>query len=162
MKLLKMVECLKTKTVRENLIRENTSMQDKNRIQTEYKSLVKTYIIRQLKALISPKTTKLLNCVDAKAKVQAWFVPDLTREDSEEYLREEQVGAFVVRFGRSKDHLALTVKCGKEEFNHYKVLVEKGEWTVVGCEKTFLSLSSMVVHLSFLKEMIPITLQRWW
>ena len=115
-----------------------------------------------IRTILDPKTQKLLVSLDQNTKSQAWFVPSFTRRESEEYLETEPAGSFVVRIGRNREYFALSLKSGDTEFDHYKIVHDQGGWSLSGCQKTFLSLSSLVLHLSILREVLPVTLRREW
>ena len=116
-------------------------------------------LIRLWQGVVDPRTQKLLGQVDEKCKGQSWFLPFLTRGECEKYLEKEETGVFVVRMGRGREYLALSVK-SEDECDHYKVVRTDKVWRMVGCNKEFLSISSMVLHLSILKEVLPAPLKR--
>ena len=116
-------------------------------------------LIRLWQGVVDPRTQKLLGQVDEECKGQSWFLPFMTRRESEKYLEKEEAGVFVMRMGREREYLALSVK-SESECDHYKVVRSDKVWRMVGCQKEFLSISSMVLHLSILKEVLPAPLKR--
>ena len=162
MKILSMLKCWKIKSEEENLLKNQILSENNNIQKVESKRAFKQSLIFGMKKLIEPKSSKLLNQVDPTSKSKNWFVPMLARGESEGYLEKEPAGSFVVRMGRNKEYFALTLKCEECEYEHYKILQNQDGWTVLGCQKTFLSLSSLVIHLSIMKEVLPVTLRRDW
>ena len=156
-----MLQCWKMKSEEENLLK-NQILSENNNPKQEKNKLFKQKLLSGIQKFMDPKTQKLLELVDKETKSKDWFVPKLTRRESEEYLEKEPVGAFVVRMGRSKEYFALSLKCDECEYYHYKIAGDQGDWTVLGCQKRFRSLASLVVHLSILKEVLPVTLRRDW
>jgi hypothetical protein len=162
MKILSMLECLKKKSEEENLLK-NQILSENNKIkQAGPMKTLKLMLFHGMKNLMGPKNQKLLNLVDQITKSKDWFAPKLTRRESEEYLEKEPAGSFVVRIGRNKEYFALTLKYEEYEYEHYKIMQDHDDWTLLGCQKTFLSLSSLVIHLSIIKEVLPVTLRRDW
>ena len=162
MKLLQMLECWKIKSEEETLLKNQILSENNNIKQTYQMKTFKLMLFHGMKNITEPESKKLLNLVDPTSKSNDWFVPKLTRRESEEYLEKEPAGSFVVRMGRNKEYFALTLKCEEYEYQHYKIVHAQDGWTVIGCQKTFLSLSSLVIHLSILKEVLPVTLRRDW
>ena len=123
-------------------------------------------IVQRFEHLIKEQNTFLNQNIDTDIKTQSWFQPNFTRKEAEQYLKDQDIGCFVIRLGHSKDFLALTLKSEDFKCDHYKIELQKSEkvetrvWTVVGCSKHFTSLSSLVLHFSFLKEMLPVVLSR--
>ena len=117
---------------------------------------------------IDNKTKHLLKVVDKTSKNKKWWQPNLSRFEAEKYLQCQDIGAFVVRIGNGKNFFALSLKSDEDHFDHYKIEKcpggeeedEEERWMIVGCSKKFLSLSSLVLHFSFLKEMLPVPLSR--
>ena len=116
--------------------------------------------IKKLKGALDLNGQEILSFVDKNCKSQPWFVPSLTRRESEETLEKESPGGFLIRLGREKEYLALSFKSGEGEFVHHKILYTGSGWTISGCQKTFLSLSSLVLHHTILREGLPGTLRR--
>ena len=111
--------------------------------------------------LIDNKTKHLLKVVDKTSKNKKWWQPNLSRFEAEKFLQSQDIGAFVVRIGNGKNFFALSLKSDEDHFDHYKIEKCDGEeeeeehWIIVGCSKKYLSLSSLVLHFSFLEEMLP-------
>ena len=157
---LKILQCLKLKSEEENLLKNQLLVENKNLAKVETNKIFKNKLIKKLRIALDFKYPKILCFVDEMCKSQSWFVPSLTRKQSEEYLEREPAGSFVIRLGREKDYLALSLKSGDYEFVHHKIVHTPAGWTVSGCQKSFLSLSSMVLHHSILREGLPATLRR--
>ena len=162
MKLLSMFECWNEKSGEENLLKNQILSENDNNKEADTMKTLKLMLFHGMKNLMEPKTQKLLRQADPTTKSKDWFVPKLTRRESEEYLEKELVGSFVVRMGRNKDYFALTLKYEACKYHHYKIMQDQDGWSVLGCQKTFLSLSSLVIHLSIMKEILPVTLRRDW
>ena len=148
------------KSEEENLLKNQILFQTTNCDKGVNTKCVTQMIISGIRTLLDPKTQKLLVSLDQNTKSQAWFVPSFTRRESEEYLETEPAGTFVVRIGRNREYFALSLKSGDTEFDHYKIVHDQDGWSLSGCQKTFLSLSSLVLHLSILREVLPVTLRR--
>jgi hypothetical protein len=160
MKLLQM--CWKIKSEEETLLKNQILSENSNIKQADTMKTFKFMFFHGMKNLTEPKSPKLLNLIDQNSKSKDWFVPKLARRESEEYLEKEPCGSFVVRIGRNKQYFALSLICEDCEYHHYKIMQAQDGWTLLGCQKTFLSLSSLVIHLSILKEVLPVTLRRDW
>ena len=122
-------------------------------------------IIPKLENLVNEQNTFLYQNIENDIKAQSWFQPTFTRKEAEKHLEDQDNGCFVIRLGHSKDFLALSLKSEDSSYDHYKIELVKNEedskmWTVLGCNKHFSSLSSLVLHFSFLKEMLPVVLSR--
>ena len=128
--------------------------------------LTKSCLKMMQRFLIDNKTKHLLKVVDKTSKNKKWWQPNLSRFEAEKFLQSQDIGAFVVRIGNGKNFFALSLKSDEDHFDHYKIEKCDGEeeeeehWIIVGCSKKFLSLSSLVLHFSFLKEMLPVPLSR--
>ena len=118
--------------------------------------------IKMVERLLRDQDSRaLLRTVDRQSVRRSWCQPSLSRSQAEQYLQSQHVGAFVVRISNGKRFFALSLKSDEERFDHYKIeRTAEDQWRIVGCSKMFLSLSSLVVHLSFLKEMLPVPLSR--
>ena len=118
--------------------------------------------IKMVERLLRDQDSRaLLRTVDRQSVRRSWCQPSLSRSQAEQYLQSHHVGAFVVRISNGKRFFALSLKSDEERFDHYKIeRTAEDQWGIVGCSKMFLSLSSLVVHLSFLKEMLPVPLSR--
>ena len=128
----------------------------------KYKSSPRNIFLKLLKTVVEDsKSRSLLASVGPQCRSKQWFVPKLTRKESERYLDKQTVGAFVVRMTRTKDRFALTLKYGADQFHHYEISILPGEkFCLLGCDKTFSSLSSLVLHFCILREIMPVTLCR--
>ena len=122
------------------------------------------YSLMIMQRLLSDNKTKdLVKIVDKNARNKKWWQPKLTRSEAEKYLQSREIGDFVVRIGNGKQFFALSLKSDMDRFDHYKIErsgEDKNQWRMVGCSKQFLSLSSLVLHFSFLKEMLAVPLSR--
>ena len=148
------------KSEEKNLLKNQILFQTPHRSKGVNIKCLTQRIISGIRTILDPKTQKLLVSLDQNTKSQAWFVPSFTRRESEEYLETEPAGTFVVRIGRNREYFALSLKSGDTEFDHYKIVHDQDGWGLSGCQKTFLSLSSLVLHLSILREVLPVTLRR--
>ena len=151
----------KIQSEEENLLK-NQILSEKNMFKKEQKNVLRQLIFSIIKNIADPELQNWLEMIDTEAKSKDWFVPKLSRRESEEYLAKEPVGTFVVRMGRRKEYLALTLMSDDCAYDHYKIVQSQGAWTVQGCQKSFSSLSSLVIHLSIMKEVLPFTLRRDW
>ena len=103
MKLISILDCWKTKSEEENLLKNQILSENSQIKQKESKRRFRHSLISGMKNLIEPKSQKLLNLVDGNSKSKDWFVPKQSRGESEEYLEKEPIGSFVVRMGRNKE-----------------------------------------------------------
>ena len=155
----------KVKVELEEVLKDLQSSRDMKEDLTRRKFNFTKWSMRMTWRLLSDhKTRELLRTVDKPSQNKKWWHPSLSRSQAEKYLQSQQVGAFVVRIGNGKQFFALTLKSDIDKFDHYKIESrgEDGEdqWMVTGCSKKFLSLSSLVLHFSFLREMLPVPLSR--
>ena len=102
------MQCWKMKGEEENLLK-NQILIEKHNFKQEHTKVLKQFIFNLTQKIVNPKLQKWLDIIDTETKCKDWFIPKLTRSESEEYLENEPVGAFVVRMGRSKQYLALTL-----------------------------------------------------
>lgn len=93
-----------------------------------------------------------------------WFMPGLSRQETEFYLMDKQIGVFVLRQSESKvNNYVLSVKVAKfinpSEISHYLVIkTAKNSFKLKGFSKEFPDLSSLVTHCSVIRDMLPILL----
>ena len=130
-----------------------------------FENSISDLLLHRFENIINERNSFLQQNIEKDIKTQSWFQPNFSRKEAEQYLKDQDIGCFVIRLGHSKDFLALSLKSEDSKCDHYKIELKKGEddsrlWTVVGCSKHFNSLSSLVLHFSFLKEMLPVVLSR--
>ena len=104
-----------------------------------------------------------------------WYKSDYNREQAESYLQATEIGTFVVRKSETiQDCHVLSVKVPKyvnpSEISHYliikakstsfhaKKISSKSVYSVRGYDKEFSDLKSLVTHCSFMRDIIPVTL----
>ena len=105
--------------------------------------------------------TQLINEESVEAE---WFMPGLTRQETEFHLISKKIGAFVIRQSESKvNNYVLSVKVAKfinpTEISHYLVIkTANNTFRLKGFNKEFADLSSLVTHCSVIRDMLPILL----
>ncbi len=94
-----------------------------------------------------------------------WYQQDYNREQSESFLSDKQIGVFVMRKSETiLDCFVLSVKVPKyvnpKQTSHYLVVrnTDTKSYSIRGFQKEFHDLSSLVTHCSFMRDMLPITL----
>lgn len=103
-----------------------------------------------------------------------WYKSSFNREQAESFLSETEIGTFVMRKSETiQDCHVLSVKVPKyvnqTEFSHYLIVKSKpfstqlkkkhaSAYSVRGYAKEFSDLTSLVTHCSFMRDIIPVTL----
>ena len=94
-----------------------------------------------------------------------WYKQDLNREQSEQYLADKPIGVFVMRKSETiLDCHVLSVKVPKYinmgHIAHYLVIknTQTKSFSVRGYQKEFHDLTSLVTHCSYMRDILPITL----
>ena len=104
-----------------------------------------------------------------------WYKSNYNREQAENYLQATEIGTFVMRMSETiQDCHVLSVKVPKyvntSEISHYLIIKAKSTsfhgkkhssksvYSVRGYDKEFTDLKSLVTHCSFMRDIIPVTL----
>ena len=95
-----------------------------------------------------------------------WFKTEFTREDAEEYLKDKEIGVFVIRESETiLDCYVLSVKCSKyihytgaNEISNYLIIKSADGFIIRGNKKKFNDLVSLVTHCSLMRDMLPVLL----
>jgi len=90
----------------------------------------------------------------------------LSREGAEDYLRDKEIGVFLVRESTTiLDCYVLSVKCskylhytGKNEISNYIIIKSAEGFVIRGQTKRFNDLVSLVTHCSVMRDMLPVLL----
>ena len=93
--------------------------------------------------------------IDAKTLSSTWFCPKMTRKQAESVLKSSSVGTFLVRNSSSQNSSnVLSVRVPGVQVQHHLLIVSNHGQDVqlCGSKKTFTSISSLVTHLSIMKE----------
>ena len=103
-----------------------------------------------------------ISVIDSVCREASWFHPSCRRAESEEILLSRETGSFLVRrcSNRNLASLCLSVR-GRFSVEHHLLIVndEKGLVTVNGSFKEFRDISSLVTHLSVMKEVLSVPLK---
>ncbi len=95
-----------------------------------------------------------------------WFKSNFNREEAEDYLRDKEIGVFVIRESETiLDCYVLSVKCskyihytGKNEISNYIIVKSNDGFIIRGNQKRFNDLISLVTHCSVMRDMLPVLL----
>ena len=94
--------------------------------------------------------------IEAKTLSASWFCPRMSRFQAENFLKNSPVGSFVVRNSSSQNSsYVLSLRAPGVTVQHYLILSSQSEVKISGSKKVFSSLSSLVTHLSIMKEILP-------
>ncbi|RNA43646.1 tensin-4-like isoform X1 [Brachionus plicatilis] len=93
-----------------------------------------------------------------------WFMPQLNRHSAEEFLKDKQIGVFIIRESESiQQALVLSVKVptyiNSSQFCHYVIMQSKNGVWVRGIEKKiFKNLDQFITFCSNSRDIIPVKL----
>ena len=100
--------------------------------------------------LVSPAAV-----VDSAASCSSWFLPHVSRSKAQEMLAPLTPGSFLLRSSSCPSSaFALSVVSGDKVQHHLLLLGPQGV-TLAGSSKVFPCLTSIVTHLSIMKETLP-------
>jgi len=138
---------------------------------------MKPTLFQKLRSAFKTSSSQSLNAKD-NATPQ-WYKSDYNREQAENYLLEHEIGTFVIRKSETiQECHVLSVKVPKyvnvSEISHYLIVKSKSTslsslhqakskssksvYSVRGYNKEFSDLKSLVTHCSFMRDIIPVTL----
>jgi len=96
---------------------------------------------------------------EPELRTASWFQDGMPRDLSLEVLKREPEGSFIVRASNSKNGLALSVRVPQdfhpEGIVHYLIIRSPKGFKIKGCQKQFLSVTSLLIHHSVMPEMLP-------
>lgn len=95
-----------------------------------------------------------------------WFKNSFSREQAEDYLRDKEIGTFIIRESETiLDCFVLSVKCskyihhtGKNEISNYIIIKSSDGFIIRGNSKRFHGLISLVTHCSVMRDILPVLL----
>jgi len=92
-----------------------------------------------------------------------WYMPTMTREETQTFLSNKQIGVFIVRKSESQGNcLVLSIKVARflnvNEVSHYIIQQTRGSFKLKGFVKEFPDLSALVTHCSVIRDMLPVLL----
>ena len=118
-----------------------------------------------LKMQAARKTTFIKSAIfDDKTLSSNWYSPNMERTQASSVLRSSSVGSFIVRRSTSQESsFVLSVCVSGHLVEHHLLQVGKHDQyiegvSLLGAEKVFPSIYSLVTHLSIMRESLPCTL----
>lgn len=121
---------------------------------------MKLSIIQKIKS----KLSKSKSNYSLQYEELLWYQENLTREEAEMQLFNEEIGVFLVRKSESiQDCYVLSVKVPKYintiQVSHYLILKNKTKYHMKGFgHKEFNDLNSLITHCSYMRDMLPVKL----
>ena len=102
--------------------------------------------------------------VETSLKELKWLKENFTRNDSEQFLKQQQVGVFVIRKSESIENAyVLSVKVpifvNHSRVAHYVLIKSKDGYHIRGCQKVFKDIEKLVFHCSYFRDMLPVQLE---
>jgi hypothetical protein len=137
---------------------------------------MKPTLFQKLRSAFKTSSSQSLNTKETTTP--QWYKSDYNREQAENYLLAHEIGTFVIRKSETiQDCHVLSVKVPKyinaSEISHYLIVKSKSTslsslhqakkssksvYSVRGYNKEFSDLKSLVTHCSFMRDIIPVTL----
>lgn len=92
-----------------------------------------------------------------------WMKENFSRNDSEQFLENQQVGVFVIRKSESiQNSYVLSVKVpvyvNPSQVSHYVLIKSKNGYHIRGCQKEFKDIEKLINHCSLIRDMLPVQL----
>ena len=100
--------------------------------------------------LVSPAAV-----VDSAASCSSWFLPHVSRSKAQEMLAPLTPGSFLLRSSSCPSSAFALSEVSGDKVQHHLLLLGPQGVTLAGSSKVFPCLSSMVTHLSIMKETLP-------
>ncbi|CAF4620068.1 unnamed protein product, partial [Rotaria sp. Silwood2] len=94
----------------------------------------------------------------------AWYQEGLPEYICEEYLNNnnQPIGSFIIRcnYNRSDYPYMLSIKTNKTSIEHFFIqqIINNNTYRIKGSSKTFVNLSTLVIHHTVIRENLPVTL----
>ena len=121
------------------------------------------HLYQKLRSTLKSSSKK--DIVNVVENLPEWYMPAMSRGETESYLINKEIGVFVVRKSESKSNcFVLSVKVAKflnaAEVSHYLILQASttGTFKLDGFCKEFSDLRSLATHCSVIRDMLPVLL----
>ncbi|CAF1078297.1 unnamed protein product, partial [Brachionus calyciflorus] len=100
---------------------------------------------------------------DVESASESWYQLDMSRENVQDYLVDQEIGSFVIRLSSTcKKCYALSIRvpyfANQNGVAHYLITKNLNGYKLKGVEKEFKNLKSLVTHYSVMQEILPVTL----
>ena len=134
-----------------------------NQMEKSIKGSIKTHIRKQVAILRNIQKTgtdlRLVSpaaVVDSAASCSSWFLPHVSRSKAQEILAPLTPGSFLLRSSSCPSSaFALSVVVSGDKVQHHLLLLGPQGVALAGSSKVFPCLTSIVTHLSIMKETLP-------
>ena len=120
--------------------------------------------IQKLKSSLKQSKQPKTILDQSKIENNQWFMPNINRQETENYLSDKEIGVFVVRQSESQSNcFVLSIRVPKymnaNEISHYLILTAaNGAYRLKGFLKEFSDIKALVTHCSVIRDMLPVLL----
>ena len=127
---------------------------------------MKQSVLQKLKSkckLAQKITSRIFDTQNDAYDNEPWYKQEFTRDQTETFLRLKEIGVFVIRKSETNVNChVLSVRVPKyinsAEVSHYLLVKSSEGFCIRGLDKHFENLRALITHCSFMRDMIPVTL----